>query len=175
MAIIVQDKDSFSSLSYASIEFADEYFKYDMNASIWANLEEEDKKKALVTATKQIDTLSFNGVKYKENQPLEFPRVTAKVRNLTDNQLILYRDIIKAMAIVPDDIKKATCEQALALINNRESSFDFADLQSQNVSSYSVGDVSVSFNTSGSNKLINFSSMAQKLLSPYIVKYTRLV
>ena len=42
MAIIVGgNKKSFSSLSYASIEFADKYFEYDLNASIWADLDEE--------------------------------------------------------------------------------------------------------------------------------------
>ena len=176
MAIIVGNKkESFSSLSYASIEFADKYFEYDLNASIWADLDEEIKKKALVTATKQIDTLNFYGVKLKEDQPLQFPRVSQKVKQLTDNQLILYKDQIKAMDVIPEDVMKATCEQALTLVKNQNTPNDFADLQAQNVQSYTIGDVSISFNVGGSNKMVGFSTVTQKLLNPYIVKYTRLV
>lgn len=176
MALIIDEKTPFEALSYATVNYADEYFKYELYAEKWFITEKDIKEKALVTATRQINALNFNGIPANSGQKLAFPRVSNKVRQLTDHERIIYREQLESMkANVPEDVKKATCEQALYLIQKQESQFNFDDLQAQNVSSYTVGDVSVSFNTSKTNTLISLTNKAQMLLAPYIRRYTRLV
>lgn len=176
MALIIDDRDPFEAISYATVAYADEYFSYDLHASKWFDTEIAIKEKALVTATRQIDTLNFIGIQADPEQTLAFPRITARVRQLTDHQLITYGEQIKQLkATIPVDIKRAACEQALYLLQKQESSFDFEDLQAQNVTSYTVGDVSVSFNTAKTNTLVSLTNRAQQLVAPFIKRYTRLI
>lgn len=176
MALILDEKDPFLDISYATIAYADEYFKYDLHAEKWFQAENTIKEKALVTATRQIDALNFYGIKATTEQKLAFPRVTNKVRQLTDHERIIYSEQIKQLTVtVPEDIIRATCEQALYLLQKQDSTFEFDNLQAQNVSSYAVGDISVSFNTSKTTTLTSLTYKAQMLVAPYIRRYTRLV
>lgn len=61
--------------TYGTIESADKYFLDErLNSDLWFITPNEDKKKALLQATKIIDNLNYVGCKLEEDQLLEFPR-----------------------------------------------------------------------------------------------------
>lgn len=169
-------ESEFQSLTYADIDYADRYFAYDLHATAWQEAYEDVKAKALVTATRQIDTNNFIGVKAHHQQKLEFPR-RKNTRPLTDVELIMYADRLKDLQNdIPEDIKKATCEQALMLIKEMTTDNTFDTLRAKGVKSYTVGDSSISFdNTTASYALSQITPKAITYLNPYIQRYTRLI
>jgi len=82
---------------YIELADAQEYFDERLYSDAWNDASDADKLKALKMATRRIDKLSYIKNKYDESQDNQFPRGT---------------DID-----VPDDIKQACCELALALLN----------------------------------------------------------
>ncbi len=133
--------------SYVTVEEANAFFAATLNSDAWDEADDTKKEKALKMATRQIDRLPFQGRKLDYNQNLEFPRnITAKA--FTDG--------------VPQQVKYATCEQALFLLrggNKRQ------ELQAQGVKSYSLGDLSETF----SENLTD----AQKTICPEALSYLR--
>lgn len=63
-----------SSNTYATELEADTWLEFRLGASAWANFSEELKAQALVTATRDLDTLTFIGTKASSTQALEWPR-----------------------------------------------------------------------------------------------------
>ncbi len=106
--------------SYISLEEANEYFAGRLGADYWDTLDDTQKEKALITATKRIDTLSFIGSKQKPKQPLQFPRFYYSGLEYNGLQL----------ADVPQQLKDAVCEEALTTLqyieNNSEEVFNGA-------------------------------------------------
>lgn len=176
MALIVSSNPNSSKLSYADIPYADNYFEYDLEAQIWRDASEMDKQRALVTATRQIDTLNFQGTKALPDQPLAFPR--RKEVYLSEHELMKLKLMISQSTtpLYPEDVKRATCEQALYLLQNQKSDQTFDKLQGKGIKSYSVGDVSVTFEASSYNaSLSQTSPKARTYLDQYIKRYTRLI
>ena len=52
--------------SYCTLEEANHYFDTRLNTKVWTEASDEDKSKALIMATRDIETLNFKG--RKENQ-----------------------------------------------------------------------------------------------------------
>lgn len=182
MAIILNPIDPFLEKAYITVEWADDYFAYDMNADAWTTQTDiELKKKALVMATRETDLHNFIGVKQDPNQALQFPRLNERTYNvLTDIQLIKYADIIgDHVTNVPETIRKSVCEQALYILQQHISpsidTSDFNKLKASNISSYSLGDVSVSFNSTGNQIQETLCSKAYQYIAPFIKRYGRLV
>jgi hypothetical protein len=82
---------------YADATYAQTYFDERLNTEAWDIADNTTRVKALKTATRAIDRLNFAGVKNDSAQPNQFPRGSD-----TD---------------VPEAIKKACCELALALLD----------------------------------------------------------
>lgn len=61
---------------YGSIEKADNYFSLMLQGMRWNSVDRTTKLRALVSATKLIETLNFIGRKASAQQPLQFPRGT---------------------------------------------------------------------------------------------------
>ena len=80
--------NGFDFYSYATVAQADEYFSAKFGSE-WANIDEEDKKKLLVTATREIENLCFQGVKIDKEQPLKFPRKICCLEIEADNPKII--------------------------------------------------------------------------------------
>jgi hypothetical protein len=106
--------------SYATVEYAEDYFKFRLNSDAWNEAETDDKCKALVTATRCIDRLNFAGLRtydYNRLLPIEFripiPRELAP-SPLPGQTLEFPRN---GDTTIPQDIMDATCEQALALLD----------------------------------------------------------
>jgi hypothetical protein len=85
---------------YADDTFALEFFGTRMNSEAWDDATSTERTKALGTATRAIDRLSYISQKTDEDQEQEWPRGG-------DTE-------------VPDDIKIATCEEALSLLEGRD-------------------------------------------------------
>jgi hypothetical protein len=135
------------SLSYATVDYADAYFDNALFTDPWGSTSAGDKAKALKMATRKIDALPLKGVKANEDQPLEFPR---------NNEHFIY-----------DNVKQATCEEALAILRGGANAGMRAELQKQGVKSFSLGPLSESYSDASTptGKLI--SPTATQLLSRY--------
>ena len=154
--------------AYISITDADAYFATKYGAEAWADLPDEVKDKLLITATQEIDGLFLKGRKYVYNQALNFPRYIC-----IDTEL--QQSYISSTGIndgtIPDVVAKATCEEALALLQNTEGA-KRRELQRQGVTSFTIGKLSESF---GGNKAISLlSDKAKQLLRPWILGKVRI-
>lgn len=83
--------------AYLTIEEAQEYFENRLNSQTWFDAEPNNQLVSLKTATKYIDRLNYNGSKTLEAQYHQFPR--------------------GGDTYVPQDIKDACCEIAIALLD----------------------------------------------------------
>ncbi len=134
--------------SLITLQDADSYFDERYGSQSWTELEDSEKEEVLCTASKKISRFDFVGEPLEKNQPLAFPR---------DFDM-------------PQDIKDAVCEEAIALVQNT----DNVHLQNleNNITSISLGAGSVSYSTgalSSEAKLLR-SSTAIYLVQKWIKK-----
>ncbi len=95
---------------YATIAEAQAYFDSRLNTDAWDEaVNDAERTKALAMATTLIDRLNFRGEKADSEQELQFPR-----GNDTE---------------VPQDIKDATAEIALALLDGVDPELEFDNLR----------------------------------------------
>lgn len=154
--------------SYVDISYADSYFAGRLYTDEWDNADIATKEKALITACRRIERLQFKGIKADpENQILQFPRALPSVgmplypsEKRFNNLDYTLRYIVQDK--VPDEVKAAQCEEALALLKYGNSTR--AKLQEQNVVQVDFGSVSEEYK--GLGKL--FSKEAYELLKPYL-------
>ncbi len=129
--------------SYCTIEYADEYFENRLHAESWGQADDETKEKALRQATKAIDRQPLSGRKADTAQTLAFPR---------------HPD-----AEIPEAVKEACCEIALALLERGNSQRH--KLQQEGVQSFTLGNMSETYAPGGG--LI--SQEAKELLRPWLL------
>jgi hypothetical protein len=129
--------------SYVTLDEANTYFSAVFNNNLWTELVEDKKERALKTATRVIDTLSFPGSKKSVSlegsdtyQALKFPRSN------TINEDGEY--------IIPVYIKNATCEQAMHMIRFGEIMEQNIALQKSGVKSQKIPGQAQVFSGSGS-------------------------
>jgi hypothetical protein len=103
--------------AYVTLEEAQAYFSARLFSDAWANAADPDKIKALEMATRAIDRQPIAGRKTDPAQALAFPR---------------YPDIE-----VPQAVKDACCEEALALLERGNS--QRRKLQQEGVTVFSIG------------------------------------
>lgn len=160
--MIIIDKNCFVTLEEAEI-----YFKERFGSSIWAESESIEKEKALITATKRLNNLAYIGYKKEPFQPLEFPR------KLTQDSYCSYN-----MPEIPQEIKDATCEEAISIMeyvsNNGESSLNDPTFVWQSFKLGDVSQTSASANNSNTSLATNnkglLSAMAYSLASKWTKK-----
>ena len=127
------------------INGADEYFAGRLHAESWGETSDADKEKALKQATKEIDRQLLRGRKTNPEQELAFPR---------------YPD-----TEVPEAVKEACCEVALALLergNNQR-----RKLQQEGVQSFTLGNMSETYAAGAGRGLL--SQEAKELLRPWLI------
>lgn len=160
---------------YISYDEAVVYFGSVLNSQKWDDAIETDRKKAIITATKRINSLRFKGFVCEQGQSLQFPRYvhsnylskhtyTDKINTVNINgQELVFVDIT-------EEIKEACCEEALALLEFGNS----VHLKNQalGIQSMNIGVGSTSYAPTG-NELI--SSRALQLLDKYLQKNGRVV
>jgi hypothetical protein len=96
--------------SYCDVQFADDYIYANVYTNTaWAALEDDDKQRFLVRASKYLDrTVQWAGEKIEEDSGLRWPR--AGVYDV-DGFLI-------PSDVIPQQLMEATSEMAAALLNN---------------------------------------------------------
>jgi hypothetical protein len=134
--------------TYGTVQEADRYFGVLLHGELWERSTNIRKYKALVTATKQIDTLRFAGRKTDDSQSLEFPR---------------FGD-----TGVPLAIRQATYEEALSLLKGVDPITEYDNLF---VRSRGFGSLRTDYepqNPSEHKKAGITSLRAWQLLLPYL-------
>lgn len=129
--------------SYVTLDEANEYFVSRLGSDYWDTLEDEQKEKALITATKKIDRLPFIGYKQDPYQPLQFPRFYYSTG-------CYYNGL--PIEDIPQQVKDAVCEEALTTLqyieNNSEDIYNGA--LSGSYQSLKLGDASITYGSKGS-------------------------
>ena len=131
--------------SYIDIEEADEYFSGRLHTESWGQADDSTKEKALKQATKEIDRQPLTGRKTADDQALAFPR---------------YPD-----EEVPEAVKEACCEVALALLERGNS--QRRKLQQEGVQSFTLGNLSETYAPGAGRGLL--SQEAKELLRPWLL------
>jgi len=95
--------------SYIDRVEAQVYFDGRLNTEAWDDTTDDtEKDKSLIMATRTIDRLNFSGQKAVTAQALQFPRGTD--------------------TLIPDDVKNATAEIALALLDGVNPELEFENV-----------------------------------------------
>ena len=131
--------------SYCTIEYADEYFENRLHAESWGQADDETKEKALKQATKTIDRQPLRGRKTNPEQELAFPRHP-------DTE-------------IPEAVKEACCEEALALLERGNSQRH--KLQQEGVQSFTLGNMSETYVAGAGRGLL--SQEAKELLRLWLL------
>jgi len=98
--------------AYANAADGDAYHDGHLYASAWTAATAGNKEKALVMATRLIDSqCQFSGMKTSETQALQWPR-----ENCRDMDAGRWSGGVVASNIVPKGIRDATCEMARELL-----------------------------------------------------------
>lgn len=122
----------------------------------WAAASSVEKLAALEEATRRIDSMVLRGNKYDSDQALEFPRIIDGVVVGDEDQA----------AVVPDLVKRACLEEAIAIL--AAGSGSLKDLQEQGVSSMSIGGkLSYTFIAGAGNSGLQ-SAAAKRYMRKYI-------
>tara|TARA_B100001093_G_scaffold328131_1_gene313087 strand:+ start:966 stop:1487 length:522 start_codon:yes stop_codon:yes gene_type:complete len=96
--------------SFVTLAEADAYFETVPSSTQWDNKSDDNKNRALISATRWIDTLNFYGDRCDTSQALNWPRNNYHVDRV---ELVC--------SSIPNDIKYATYELARALANDTDS------------------------------------------------------
>lgn len=132
--------------SLITLEDAKYYFEERYDSKEWFELEEKEKENILIIASQKINTFDFVGSKLETTQQMEFPRNYE----------------------LPQDIKNAVCEEAIALLKNKNNIHQ--QNQENNIASIQlgVGSVSYQFDTTKTQNLS--SRLAFQLIQKWIKK-----
>ena len=101
-----------SNATYVTVAEAEAYFATRLNSDWWTECDLNEKERALITSTQRIDTLAFSGYRTVSTQELKFPR--------------------SGETTIPDGVKIACCELALALIQGWEPEAEIRNLTVNN-------------------------------------------
>jgi len=115
---------------YADIDMADLYLQAAFHGDNWDAQSDDQKGKALVTATRLLDRQIWIGDKTYPDQELQWPRINTGIDEVDVDS-----------SAVPTDIVNASIEIALALVNGSTVQDD--PNTTQKLSSLSAGSVSL--------------------------------
>ena len=142
--------------SYATVSEANEYFAASFN-SLWANIGENDKQKLLITSTRLIDTMEYQGHKVSEEQPLKFPRWVCCQENVSSDDLLI----------------RACCEVAIGIYKASLMSTEVVVPNADKIKSMSVGDTSISFQDKADIEADFNTAIAKPIIKKYLGKWLR--
>lgn len=89
--------------SYSTLDAADAYFADGLDADRWDAFSDEQRARALISATRAIDSTRLRGDPSSTSQALHFPQADDENSDA-----------------IPAAVQAATCEQALWLLEQRE-------------------------------------------------------
>ena len=125
MAItLIATEGAANANSYLTLAEADSYLEAHLKSSFWSALDDEAKKAALISATRELDLIIYAGRKSTQAQALQWPRLS------------IYDRDGYAVTGVPKLLKDAVCEQVMHELTEDEniaSDFDLENLESVEV------------------------------------------
>lgn len=126
-----------SANAYCDATFADDYFESRVGSSNWNSASDDDKDAALIIATQTLDAnYEWNGYRSTDAQALGWPRQFAIN---PDQRWISLDGQYIANDIVPQTVKKATCEFAVFILTNDGYDGAVGDLRSIQVGPIKLG------------------------------------
>lgn len=113
--------------SFVSLEEANEYLNAHVEFPAWVSLDDEDKKRNLITATRTLDLLIYSGRKSTTTQALTWPRTG--VYDYDGNSL----------QGVPKLLKEAVCELVIHWLTEDDNLA--GDFELENLESVEIGPI----------------------------------
>ena len=161
-ATIIATLKSETANSYVTLSEANDYFDTSPDSSTWTNKTDDQKKRALISATRWIDTLVFYGDRCDESQALKFPRTNYQVDRFE-----------LSCSTIPNNIKYAQYELARALANDT-GAITGTTGKDGNFSEVKLGDIEVKYNadsqgTGSINNILDVYPCLQSYLGAYML------
>ena len=161
-ATIIATLKSETANSYVTLSEANDYFDTSPDSSTWTNKTDDQKKRALISATRWIDTLVFYGDRCDDSQALKFPRNNYQVDGVE-----------LACSKIPNNIKYAQYELARALANDTDAITGTTGKEG-NISEAKLGDLAVKFSTASQgtgsvNNILDVYPWLQSYLGAYML------
>lgn len=98
--------------SHVTLAEAETYFENRLDVAAWHNASDDDKEKALITATNVLENMNWTGVVMSETQDLAFPRTGTYF----DPRLGM--EVTLDGVTTPDRVIESTYEMAYHFLNN---------------------------------------------------------
>ena len=148
--------------SYVTLTEANSYFETVPSSTNWDNKSDDNKNRALIAATRWIDTLVYYGDRCDDGQALKFPRNNYQVDGVE-----------LACSKIPNNIKYAQYELARALANDTDAITGTTGKEG-NISEAKLGDLAVKFSTSSQgvgsiNNILDVYPWLQSYLGAYML------
>ena len=148
--------------SFVTLDEANNYFATVPESSTWDDKTVDQKKRALISATRWIDSFVYFGDRCDQNQALKFPRNNYQVD-----------DVELSCTTIPNNIKYAQYELARALANDTDAITGTSGKEG-NIEQAKLGDLEVKFNTdsqgTGSiNNILDVYPWLQSYLGAYML------
>ena len=134
-ATITATLSSATANSYVTLAEANTYFETVPDSSTWTDKTDDQKNRALIAATRWIDSLVYYGDRCDNAQALKFPRNNYKVD-----------DVELSCTTIPNNIKYAQYELARALANETDAMTGNTGTDG-NIEQVKLGDIQVKYNT----------------------------
>ena len=161
-ATITATLSSATANSYVTLTEANTYFETVPDSSTWTNKTDDQKNRALIAATRWIDSFIFYGDRCDNKQALKFPRNNYQVD-----------DVELSCTTIPNNIKYAQYELARALANDTDA-ITGASGKDCNFEEVALGDLRVKYNTASQgtgsiNNIMDVYPWLQSYLGAYML------
>ena len=148
--------------SYVTLTEANTYFETVPDSSTWTNKTDDQKNRALISATRWSDSFVFYGDRCDDGQALKFPRNNYQVDGVE-----------LACSTIPINIKYAQYELARALANDSEAMTGNVGTDG-NIEEVKLGDIQVKYNiqsqgTGSVNNVLDKYPWLQSYLGAYML------
>ena len=148
--------------SFVTLDEANNYFATVPDSSTWDDKTVDQKKRALISATRWIDSFVYFGDRCDQGQALKFPRNNYQVD-----------DVELACTTIPNNIKYAQYELARALANDTDAITGTSGKEG-NIEQAKLGDLEVKFNTASQgtgsvNNILDVYPWLQSYLGAYML------
>ena len=148
--------------SYVTLAEADAYFETVPSSTQWDNKQDDKKNRALIAATRWIDSFMYFGDRCDQGQALKFPRNNYQVD-----------DVELSCTVIPNNIKYAQYELARALANDTDAITGTTG-KDGNFSEVKLGDLEVKYNTASQgtgsvNNILDVYPWLQSYLGAYMI------
>ena len=158
--------------TFATVEAADNYFLPKFGSK-WAEIKEEDKQKLLITATREINKMDFQGYPLKVGQALAFPRLIGCACNESINPT---EELIACACNEPvnptEELIACCCEVANA-IYNLPLTDNLTTPGAENIKSIGIGDTSITYKDGADIEVDVFTATAKPIIKKLLAKYLK--